>query len=275
MAHAESTEPSIEEHWEELVSAALLGTDRRDPPPPVAALHDLVADTARAAPSERMLAQVAACTAVRRAAFLPGPALPALAPPPEDRRPVCPSAAVDRWHHVTTSWPVLEDEWTITLIRERWRVAPELVPQLLRRHRTDAIRRARVRRAAGALADWLVDLLPELAASRRSAEPDPLAVDVLPVLPIPPELHVLLEAPGHETGTELAGGLDSGTFVHAHRGVLVNVVARTRPEALVTIAEHLQLVHTSSPGYATAALLGDLALTRHHMLGELAAEGHE
>lgn len=275
MTQAEPVAPSLAEHWDELVGAALLGTDRRDPPPPVAVLHDLVADTARTAPSERMLAQVAACTAVRRAAFLPGPALPRLAPPPEDQRPICPSAATARWHHLTTSWPVLEDEWTIALIRQSWRAAPELVPALLRRHRTDAVRRARVRQAAGALADWLVDLLPELAPGRGLADPDPLDVDALPVLPIPPELHALLEAPGHEVGTALAAGLDSGTFVHAHRGVLVNVVARTRPAALVPIAEHLELLDTSSPGHGTASLLADLARTRLQMLGELAAEGHE
>ena len=92
--------PAMDEHWRELVTAALLGTDRRDPPPPVGQLADLVADTARAAPSERMLAQIAACTAVRRAAFVPAQPLPPLAPPESDDRPVCPPVVADRWGHI-------------------------------------------------------------------------------------------------------------------------------------------------------------------------------
>ncbi len=72
------TKVSMQEHWQQLVTAALLGTDRRDPPDPPGPLADLVADTARSSPSERMLAQVAACTAVRRAGVVPGPVLDTL-----------------------------------------------------------------------------------------------------------------------------------------------------------------------------------------------------
>ena len=48
-----------------------------------------LADTARSAPSERMLAQVAACVAVRRAGVVPGPVHPPVAAPRADDRPVC------------------------------------------------------------------------------------------------------------------------------------------------------------------------------------------
>ena len=72
---------TMAEHWRELVTTAMLGTDRRDPPAAVGPLADLVADTLRSAPSERMLAQVAACTAVRRAGVLPGPPVDRLAGP--------------------------------------------------------------------------------------------------------------------------------------------------------------------------------------------------
>ena len=96
---------SIEAFWNELVTTALLGTDRRDPPTADGLLGDLIADTVRADPSSRMLAQVAACTAVRRAGVQPAPPMPALMPAPTDDRPVCVPAAVDRWHHITTSWP--------------------------------------------------------------------------------------------------------------------------------------------------------------------------
>ena len=93
--------PTMEAHWRALVTAALLGTDRREPPLPVGPLEDLVADTARAAPSEQMLAHVAACTAVRRAGVLPGPVVDPLAPPDEDPRPVCVPAATERWRHIS------------------------------------------------------------------------------------------------------------------------------------------------------------------------------
>ena len=46
------------EQWRELVSVAMLGTDRRNPPEPEGLIADLVDDTVRPTPSERMLAQV-------------------------------------------------------------------------------------------------------------------------------------------------------------------------------------------------------------------------
>ncbi len=189
------------EHWRELVTTAMLGTDRRDPPS--GPLDELVADTLRAVASERMLAQVAACTAVRRAGVLPGPPVERLQPPPTDDRPVCTPEAVERWHHVTTSWPVLEDEWMLTLITNGWRVAPELVPAVLWRHRSDPVRRARAEVACGPLATWLVSHLPELEARSTRGTIDPEALAELPELPIPSDLLDLLGAPG-DIGSALA-----------------------------------------------------------------------
>ena len=127
-------------------------------------IADLVDDTVRSTPSERMLAQVAAMVAVRRAGVLPGPPRPPVAGPGVDDRPVCVPAAAERWHHVVSSWPVLEDEWMLTLLTNGWRVPPDLVPDMLTRHRSDPIRRARAELACGPLAGWLVGHLPELAA---------------------------------------------------------------------------------------------------------------
>jgi hypothetical protein len=78
-----------------------------------------------------MLALVAATTAVRRAGVVPGPLLDELAIPDGDDRRPCVPAAVDRWHHITASWPVLEDEWMLTLVTAGWRIAPELLPAML------------------------------------------------------------------------------------------------------------------------------------------------
>ena len=258
--------------WDALVAVAMLGTDRRNPPEPTGLIADVVDDTVRPTPSERMLAQVAATVAVRRAGVLPGPARPAVAGPDVDDRPICVPAATERWHHVISSWPVLEDEWMLTLLTSGRRVPADLVPELLTRHRSDPVRRARAELACGPLAGWLVGHLPELAArGAASTQPDPSADDIaeLPSLPIPPELEPLLFADGDHVARQLRRAIDSGTLVHAHRAVLINLVARMRPDALGAVATALERVDGASIGFPQASVLADLARTREHMLDEL------
>jgi hypothetical protein len=260
------------EHWRELLATAMLGTDRRNPPEPTGLIADLVDDTVRSTPSERMLAQVAATVAVRRAGVLPGPSRPPMSGPDPDDRPICVPAASERWHHVVSSWPVLEDEWLLTLITNGWRVPPELVPELLTRYRSDPIRRTRAELACGSLAGWLVGHLPELAArGAASAQPDPSFEDVaeLPTLPIPQDLEPLLLADGAVVARHLAAAIDSGALVHAHRAVLINLVARMRPAALGEVAAALEAIDGTSLGYPLASVLADLARTRQRMLDEL------
>ncbi len=263
---------TIDDHWRELVTTALLGTDRRDPPIAHGELGDLVADSVRADPSARMLAQVAACTAVRRAGVLPGPPVAPLARPGDDARPPCTPAAVARWKHIITSWPVLEDEWMLTLIEQGWRLAPDVVPSVLQRQRRDPVRRARALVAAGQLAPWLVEHLPELepANMRPPTQVELERLAMLPDLPVPPDLAPLLDATGAEIGGTIAVGLEERAFGEAHRAVLINVLARCSPAALVDIADVLDAVDPSSPGRGLASVLADLATTRHRMLDELA-----
>ena len=262
---------AIAAHWEALVATAMLGTDRRDPPPSPDPIADLVDDTVRTSPSERMLAEVAATVAVRRAGITPDEPRPSLVEPLADERPACRPVAVERWHHVVASWPVLEDEWVLTLLANGWRVAPELVPAILARHRKDPVRRARVELACGPLGEWLVALVPELAAARSRMSPADEAaalehVGELPALPIPPELRALLSAPAEDAATTLVAGILDGTFAHAHRAVLVNLVARMRPDALSPLGRALD---AASPGHGLAGVLADLASTRRRMLDEL------
>ena len=263
---------TVADHWRELVSVAMLGTDRRNPPEPDGLIADLVDDTVRSTPSERMLAQVAATVAVRRAGILPGPPRPPVAGPDVDDRPVCVPAAAERWHHVVSSWPVLEDEWMLTLVTNGWRVAPDLVPELLTRHRSDPVRRARAELACGPLAGWLVSHLPELAArgaASTQSDPSPEDVAELPPLPIPPDLEPLLYADGELVARQLAEAIDAGLLVHAHRAVLVNLVARMRPDALGHVTTALEAIDGTSPGFPLASVLADLATTRQRMLDEL------
>jgi len=263
---------TVDEAWSQLVAVAMLGTDRRNPPQPVGVIADLVDDTVRATPSERMLAQVAATVAVRRAGVVPGPVRPPVAGPDPDARPVCIPAAVDRWHHVIASWPVLEDEWVLTVIGNGWRVPPELAPTILIRHRNDPIRRARVELACGPLASWLVGHLPDLAArGTAGSAPDPRSEEIaeLPALPIPPDLEAMLYADGERVARQLAGAIDSGALVHAHRAVLVNLVARMRPDSLRAVAAALDAIDGGAIGFPLASVLADLARTRERMLDEL------
>jgi hypothetical protein len=263
---------TVAEQWRELVSVAMLGTDRRNQPEPDGLIADLVDDTVRSTPSERMLAQVAATVAVRRAGVLPGASMPPVAGPDVDDRPICVPAAAERWHHVVSSWPVLEDEWMLALLTNGWRVAPDLVPDVLMRHRSDPVRRARAELACGPLAGWLVGHLPELAArGAASTRPDPSVEDVteLAPLPIPSDLEPLLHADGQVVAHQLAGAIDAGLLVHAHRAVLVNLIARMRPEALDLVATALEAIDGGSVGFPLASVLADLARTRQRMLDEL------
>jgi len=260
---------SVDDHWQALVTTALLGTDRREPPEAPQLIADLVADTARTSASERMLALVAATTAVRRAGVVPGPLLDELAIPDGDDRRPCVPAAVDRWHHITVSWPVLEDEWMLTLVTAGWRIAPELLPAMLVRHRSDPVRRTRVMVGAGSTGRWLVGHLPDLAARHPNATVTPEALAELPELPIAPELAQLVNWPGAESGGVLAQSLEDGTLGHPHRAMLINLLARVRADALLDIADILDAVDSASPGYGLATVLGDLATTRHRMLDEL------
>jgi hypothetical protein len=272
MTNAEVAGVSQAQQWDELVAVAMLGTDRRNPPVPDGVIADVVDDTVRATPSERMLAQVAATVVVRRAGVLPGPSRSPVAGPDVDERPVCVPAAAERWHHLISSWPVLEDEWMLSLLTNGWRVPPDLVPELLSRHRADPVRRVRAELACGPLAGWLVGHLPELAARGRAGsqqEPSSEAIAELPSLPIPPALEPMLVADGPRASVELASAIAAGTLAHAHRAVLVNLIARMRPDALGDVAAALEAIDGTSPGFALASVLADLARTRQRMLDEL------
>ncbi len=264
-----STE-TVAEHWHELVTAALLGSDRRDPPePPPGPLADVVADAASPTPSARMLTTVAACAAVRRAGLRPLPPTPLLAGPAADDRAMVPPAAARRWRSIIAEWPVLEDEWLALVEQRRFRLPPDVLVGLLRRHQRDAARAARVVRIGEPLAGWLLDQRPALApTARRPAPPPDLGVDGLPALAVPPALLALLTAPPDEIAASIATGLADGSLGVTHRAVLINFVARMRPDACRPLAARLRASDsTSSVGLVHA--LADLAEQRHLARQEL------
>jgi hypothetical protein len=255
----------VDGYWDEVVTAALLGTDRREPPaPPDGPLADVAADALRPDPATRMLAIVAACATARRAAFVPIAAADPLQPPDDDPRPWCPASSVATWRTIVAEWPVLEDEWVLTVVERGYRLPPDALVELLLRHRNDAVRRARVAIAAGPLATWVTAHVPALGASSRASAAAE-AVTSLPALAVPPDLGELLGADAHTFVRRLVPGVAAGAYGPAHRAVLVNLVARCRPAVLVDVAEALERTHV---GLALA--LADLARLRHRMLAELA-----
>ncbi len=255
---------TLDAYWRELVTAAMLGTDRRDPPePPAGDLADLVADAVRPDAAARMLAAVGATAAARRAGFAPGPVASPLRGPDPDARPWCPPAAVATWRRIVAEWSVLEDEWLVTSIEQGWRLAPDVLTELLLRHRADAVRRARVMLAGGPVARWLVDHVPELAAtSQRQVSAE--AVASVPDLPMPPDLAELAVRDAHTVSRTLAAGFEDGVYGPPDRAVLVNLVARCRPSVLLEVASALECTRLGQ-----ALALADLARLRHRMLVEL------
>ncbi len=256
-------------YWNEMVTVALLGTDRRDPPaPPPGGLADLAADDPRSTPSQRLLQQVAGCTVVRRAGLLPGPPVATVAPPEPDPRPPTPRSATRTWRRVVADWPLLEDEWVLAVVHGGRRLAPELVPPVLARHRTDATRHARALVAAGPLGDWMTEWSPRLACTAKR----PPVVEMmgqLPELAIVPELVSLLSAPAAQVARTLAEGLSSASLGRAHKAVLVNLIARIDASSLPAVAQAIDRVDPASPSIGLAFALADLAHLRHHMLTEL------
>jgi hypothetical protein len=183
----------------------------------------------------------------------PLPPAPVLAPPEHDERPLLPPAAARRWQRSIPAWPVLEDEWLAVAERRGWRLPPDVLVGLLRRHRTDAVRRARVLRMGGPVATWLLELQPDLRSS-ATRRPAPGVDDPLPGLAVPPTLLALLEAGPDVVVPAVVGGFRSGTFDLTYRAVLVNFVARMRTDALLPLAAALGApddLPTPRPGCAS------------------------
>lgn len=260
----------LEHYWTELVGAALLGTDRRQPPPsPDGALSEFDALNPQPTASQRLLQQVATCVAVRRAGVLPAPPVPVMQAPEPDIRPPTPAAAGLTWRTVVAEWPVLEDEWVLAVVNSGYRLAPDLVPLLLARHRGDVVRHGRVATAAGPLARWLIDWAPSLACTRRSSHPVAAAALVaLPELPITPEFAALMQHP-ESIGPRLADGLSAGRLGQPQRPVVQNLLARMPASHLSEVAASLDRVNSASPSIGLAFALADLVRLRHRMLTEL------
>jgi hypothetical protein len=256
--------------WDELVTAGLLGTDRRDPPPlPPGPVADVVADALAPTAAVRLLDAVAAITVARRAGLTPFPSRAVLQPPPPDPRPLLPVAAARRWHGLVAHWPVLEPEWIAAATASGWRPAPDVLVAMLRRARRSPGRHRAVMAFGGASARWLLDHLPELGPAdggggAERAEPPEHLHSMVPV-----ELKGALEL-GSELPPVLVTALLDGTFRWSHRAVLLNTVAAVPPPTLPALVEALSRGRAVQEERSASGLDPDVPLGLWHSLIELA-----
>ncbi|WP_328424446.1 DUF5691 domain-containing protein [Streptomyces sp. NBC_00443] len=178
--------------WEELVTAALLGTDRRTPP-----------GCAPGQEAPLVLLDTAAVETVRRRAGLrPAPAAQRPRPAPEDPRPALPSAAARRLGMLLTDRPgvgggrrgtapdlmELLPQWLATANDRGFAPPPQSLPALLdaARGRTDL--RPAALAFAGPRAVWLARLNPDWRFALRAT---PGGGAALPHLDDPAEVQQL------------------------------------------------------------------------------------
>ncbi|MFJ6214433.1 DUF5691 domain-containing protein [Streptomyces sp. NPDC092296] len=165
--------------WEELVAAALLGTERRPVPGS--------ADSAAA-----LLTRAALSTVHRRAGLRPAPAEPLPGPAPEDPRPPLPEPArrrlalllADRGGTAGANLVELLPQWLATARARGYRLPAPLVPALLDTARARSELRADAVALAGPLGHWLAARNPDWRFVLRTV----------------PEAPATAEQPGDGTG---------------------------------------------------------------------------
>jgi hypothetical protein len=168
--------------WEAVVSAALVGTDRR--PVPATGLDPVLdASLADRPPDAALLGAAAALAAHRRAGFLPPWRPPPPAPAARDDRPAVPAGALqllalllDGHVAVAGATDELVAEWLDRAARGGWRVPRGWHVALLDLASRRPERRAAVAALVGPSATWLGERNPVWAwAALRSPSVDPAA----------------------------------------------------------------------------------------------------
>lgn len=137
--------------WSEHVTAALLGTERRDPP----ALPEAPAEAGDRA--GRLLDQAALLAVRRRAGRVPPGAAPEpVALAPVEDAPVVPRAAAARLRRILAGEQIkVLPEWLDAAAEHGFRVPAQALPDLLERGRGDRMLRPSIARASGRRGVWL------------------------------------------------------------------------------------------------------------------------
>lgn len=270
----------------ELLTAALLGTDRH--PPPVAdhpAVADLVADAAvdaaddptAAGPARRLLTTIAAAVVAERAGQTPRAALPFVIRAASDDRPLLPVAAARRWTQLRGPLAALRPEYLAAATAAGWRPSADVLVAMLGWARGSVRHHRAVLAFGDPLASWLLDLLPDLGLLERATGEHEQHQ------PVPPEIVTIFETAAErpaDFAAHLVAGIGDGSYRWAHRGVLSNAVVSAPVAVLAAAAEQLTQLHddalrlgdSGGPVALCAALL-ELVTTRRAMLTELQFTG--
>ncbi|WP_053226690.1 DUF5691 domain-containing protein [Solirubrobacter soli] len=156
--------------WDDLVAAALIGTDRRPvsasvPEGSPAGLEALLGERGV---EDRLLGAAAAWTVARRAGAVARAGGEAAAPAELDPRPIAPGGALRQ--RLEGLYPLLLGEWLALAAARGLRPPPELVPALLEYVVEAPELHAAVAEAAGPLGAWLAERHPEWAFVRGASE---------------------------------------------------------------------------------------------------------
>lgn len=148
--------------WSELLSAALVGTDRR-PYVPEAAGSNAAADPAQALLQQAMVLSVPVLTGTQ-----PTPYLDRLPEPaPADDRPLIPPAAQLRLQALVDAQPKYLGEWLVAVRDSGYRLPSATAPALLDAGRTNTALRAALAHVLGVRGQWLAGQNPDWRYLRR------------------------------------------------------------------------------------------------------------
>lgn len=143
--------------WPELVSVALLGTERRDPP----ALADrALAGLVGGSTEERLLSAAGSLAVFRRAGQLAPPAPPLPEPAPAEVLTACGAAAAYRLVLLLDDHRAMLPEWLRAVAARGLRVPPERLPDLLEAATASEALRADVEPVLGERGRWLAARSP-------------------------------------------------------------------------------------------------------------------
>jgi hypothetical protein len=175
---------SAADEWAALVATAVLGTDRRLPPPPLPGWEAWGRATDPAvAVLDRSVAVVAARRAGACAVPVPAGVLPTA--PPDPRPPCPPPCGVRLARILAGEHDVLLPEWLALVeglgLQLPWASLPTLLLRARRNPRMDEV----VRRLARGRATWLADAVPELGVSVKGLVPKPDAPAFAPPPRVP------------------------------------------------------------------------------------------
>ncbi|MFC0624660.1 DUF5691 domain-containing protein [Kribbella deserti] len=147
--------------WDKLVSAALLGTDRR--PPSADDLPEAVRRDLDASDPVRLVLDAAALeTTYRRAGRSPLKGLEPIEPPQGEDAPLIRPAAIGRLAMMLGGeQATVLGEWLRLVLDRGWAVPPEFLPALADFARGRTEYRALVAAAAGRRGPWLAELNPD------------------------------------------------------------------------------------------------------------------